>query len=275
MVKWTLPGPLARAFSGDVSADMARHRPLRLRISMDGIAVYAVGDVHGCHDELLALERVIQRDATQFPGRKLIIMLGDYVDRGPGSAAVLDHLCADPPAGFDRLCLIGNHDLAMLDYLEGRAGFSGWMAMGALPTLHSYGIDVHGLSREFGQREGFDEAIRAAIPNAHVDFLRRLPILLDSGKFLFVHAGIRPGIDIAEQSDEDLLYIRRAFHESPHDLPRYVVHGHTPVDAAEMNGRRVNLDTGAFFSGRLTALRIWQGRGRLLSNLHQPARSAP
>jgi len=239
---------------------------LRLRLDMRDTAVYAVGDVHGCLDELLALERVVVRDAEELPGRKLIIMLGDYVDRGPASAQVLDHLIAPAPPGFERICLSGNHEMVMLDYLEGRASLAGWLAMGAEPTLLSYGIDHQRLRDIYGDDHRVDDVIRAAIPAAHLTFLRALPVLIETANFLFVHAGIRPELPLERQSDRDLVFIREAFYEQAHLLSRYVVHGHTPVDEARREGMRVNLDTGACFSGRLTALRLWRNKGRYLTN---------
>jgi serine/threonine protein phosphatase 1 len=243
-----------------------RERRARVRLDMADIAIYAIGDVHGCLDELLALERVIVQDAESLPGRKLIVMLGDYVDRGPASAPVLDHLIAPPPRGFERICLCGNHEMVMLDYIEGLAGRAGWIAMGAEPTLLSYGIDPERLRNIYPTDRQVDDAIRAAIPAAHVAFLRSLPIMIETQRFIFVHAGVRPELPLDRQSDEDMVFIRSAFFERAHLLSRYVVHGHTPVEEAAREGMRVNIDTGAFFSGRLTALRIWQNKGRYLTN---------
>ncbi len=244
----------------------AREPRPRLRLDPGDTPIYAIGDVHGCLDELRALERHIEEDASALPGRKLIVMLGDYVDRGPSSAQVLDHLIAPAPAGFERICLAGNHDLAMLDYLEGRASLRSWLAIGAEPTLFSYGID-HNRLRDLHRGAGqLDDAIRDAIPPAHRDFLRSLPILVEADRYLFVHAGIRPGVELAKQSDHDLVFIRSDFFDHADLLTRYVVHGHTPVEEAKREGMRVNIDTGAFFSGRLSALRIWRGKGRYLTN---------
>jgi serine/threonine protein phosphatase 1 len=249
---------------------IARHgtgeKRVRLRLDLGDTAVYAIGDVHGCLDELLALERVIVRDAEEVAGRKLIVMLGDYVDRGPASAQVLDHLAAPPPPGFERICLTGNHEMVMLDYLDGRIGRAGWLAMGGEQTLLSYGIDHERLHAVYRSGRRMDEIIRAAIPAAHVAFLRSLPILMEMPGFLFVHAGIRPGLPLERQSDRDLVFIREDFYKAAHLLSRYVVHGHTPVEEARREGMRVDIDTGAFFTGRLTALRIWRNKGRYLTN---------
>lgn len=249
-----------------LSKGAGRERRARLRLDMADTAVYAIGDVHGCLDELLALERIVASDAEGLPGRKLIVMLGDYVDRGPASAQVIDHLIAPPPPGFERICLTGNHEMVMLDYLEGRAGRASWITMGAGPTLLSYGIDHERLRDIYQVDQQIDDVIRKAIPASHVAFLRSLPIMIEASRFLFVHAGIRPELPVEKQADEDMVFIRSAFYERAHLLSRYVVHGHTPVGEAKREGMRVNLDTGAFFSGRLTALRVWQDKGRYFTN---------
>jgi serine/threonine protein phosphatase 1 len=243
-----------------------RERRARLRLDTAGIAIYAVGDVHGCLDDLLSLERAIMANGKNLPGRKLIIMLGDYVDRGPASSQVIDHLLAPPPAGFERICLAGNHEVVMLDYIDGRLGLADWMSMGAASTLLSYGIDHDRLAQIYRSSRQIDEVIRKTIPAAHIAFLRSLPILVEAQRFIFVHAGVRPEVDLERQSDYDLAFIRSEFYERAHLLKKYVVHGHTPVAEAKRDGMRVNIDTGAVFGGRLTALRIWQDRGLYLTN---------
>lgn len=240
----------------------ARRRP-RLRLELGGTAIYAIGDVHGCLEELLELESRIAADAAALPGRKLIVMLGDYVDRGPASAGVVDHLCGDAPEDFERICILGNHEVAMLDFLDGLLDFEGWIGLGADATLTSYGIDAARVSLATRGRLGGD-FVRDLLPAAHIDFLRSLPILVETEKFVFVHAGLKPGIGIDEQSDNDLIWIRSAG-EDPR-LSKWIVHGHTPVDRPLRDGRRINIDTGCFYSGRLSALRIYDGKARILSN---------
>jgi len=237
----------------------------RLVMDMRDSVVYAIGDVHGCHDELRVLEQSIQRDAQAFRGRKIIIMLGDYVDRGPQSRRVLEHLMAPPPKGFLRVCLAGNHEVAMLNYIDGYLSRELWLRIGGLETLFSYGLDPARLASLYGSTDEVDARIRAAIPASHVEFLRTLPAMVCSEKFVFVHAGIRPGIALEEQDEADLLNIREEFFQAADQLDRWVVHGHTIVDVPKLDGRRLGIDTGAFRSGRLTALRIVGRSGRLLS----------
>ena len=182
------------------------------------------------------------------------------------SAGVLDHLSLGQPANGRRICLAGNHELAMLDYLEGRIGLKSWLRMGAEPTLFSYGIDHRRLLDIYDDERKIDAVIRETIPARHLDFLRSLPVLVEADRYIFVHAGIRPGFGLDEQTDEDLVFIRSAFFDNAHLLTRYVVHGHTPVEEARREGLRVNIDTGAYSSGRLTGLRIWQNKGLYLTN---------
>ncbi|OHV90241.1 metallophosphoesterase family protein [Mesorhizobium sp. ORS 3428] len=235
-------------------------------MDMRDTVVYAVGDVHGCHDELRALEQKIELDAQAFRGRKIIIMLGDYVDRGPNSRRVIEHLMAPPPKGFTRVCLAGNHEVAMLAYLDGDLPREPWLRVGGMETLFSYGVDPARLSNLYGSSDEVDARIRAVIPAAHVAFMRTLPVMVCSEKFVFVHAGIRPGVALEAQDEADLLNIREEFFRTAHRLDRWVVHGHTVVDVPKFDGRRLDIDTGAFRTGRLTAIRIIGKYGRLLSS---------
>jgi serine/threonine protein phosphatase 1 len=236
----------------------------RIEIDLSDTVAYAIGDVHGCYHELASLEGKIVADAATLPGRKLIIMLGDYIDRGPDSARVLDHLTAPPPAGFQRICLLGNHEAQTLDYLDGNISLERWLATGARATLFSYGIDAEHLAELYGGSDKLGDYIRANIPREHVEFLRTLPVMAYSERFVFVHAGVRPGVPLLEQEDDDLLYIREEFFEASRRLDRWVVHGHTPIDFPRLDGRRLDIDTGAFRTGRLTAVRIAGKSGRLL-----------
>ncbi len=236
----------------------------RLKIDMSGKVVYAIGDVHGCFSELKSLESIIQADSLAFNLPKLIIMLGDYVDRGPESAYVLDHLLRPPPIGFQRICLAGNHEVAMLLYLDGKLPREAWLASGGRETLFSYGLDADHLAKLYGSTEKADEYVRRVIPDDHVRFLRSLPIMVYSSRLAFVHAGIKPGVALEDQEENDLLFIRTEFFDNTDLLDRWIVHGHTPIRFPRAAGRRINIDTGAFRSGRLTAIRIAGDKGKLL-----------
>jgi len=237
------------------SAAESAHAPRLAVDPSEYAAVYAIGDVHGCLDALLELEAKISRDAVAIDGRKLIVMLGDYVDRGPKSAAVLYHLTASPPSGFDRVCLRGNHDDAFLAFLDGDPAGDWVVEHGGEATFISYGVDVEGLRG----RHPLREALRAAVPSSHIEFLKTLPVLLTMGTDIFVHAGIRPGRPMMEQSDEDLMWIRRSFLDLGPGLPLRVFHGHTPSREPHISSERVGLDTHCYRTGRLTAGRLVDG----------------
>ena len=216
--------------------------------------IYAIGDVHGCHAQLQSLEEKIIQDSEGVAGEKWIVMLGDYVDRGPASAGVLNHLCEAPPVGFQRICLAGNHEIMMLQFLSAPDMTSDWLRFGGTETLLSYDVhpsDLTGLSLS-----GRLELLRRQIPRTHVDFMTSLPLALALPGLTFVHAGIRPGIDMGEQVEDDLIWIREPFLGNSASLPFRVVHGHTPVDQPEVIGQRIGIDTRAYASGILTSLHI-------------------
>lgn len=233
------------------SPAMARNRH---ELQWDG-PIYAVGDVHGCLAQLQALERLIAADAT--PGPNLIVMLGDYVDRGPASPEVLDHLAAPPPTGFERICLCGNHEAMMLEHVADPHVPSRWLDNGGLDTLAGYGIDAGRYqAASHGERE---DMLASHIPAEHLDFLQALPILVSSGPFVFVHAGIDPALPLPEQADETLLWMRHNRKTPEPTLDRIVVHGHTPAAAPVVLPGRICVDTGCFATGVLTAVRLIAG----------------
>ena len=217
-------------------------------------AVYAVGDVHGCYDALAEIERQILADGAEIPGEKWIVMLGDYVDRGPRSRDVIDRLIEPLPDGFRRICLVGNHELLLLGFLEDPDLHAYWLDQGGVDTLASYGVEAHS---EEAQAVPADllAPMQRNIPSAHVEFLRTLPIMLELPGWLFVHAGVRPGVPLDRQSDEDLVWIREPFLSK--GLAGYrVVHGHTPESEPQLTPYRIGIDTHCYETGRLTALRL-------------------
>lgn len=217
---------------------------------------YAVGDIHGRADLLGRLLEQIRGDARQRAEdgeRPLIVFLGDYIDRGPQSRDVIDLLLAfrDDPA-FETRFLLGNHEDAMLDYLDGRISGLGWSRHGGDSTFRSYGVEPpHDETRTAWSDKR--ETLRAAVPAAHVGFLQNLELMIPVGKLLFVHAGIRPGVAIEEQSRRDLLWIRGEFLQAERTDDWLVVHGHTPKSEAYGSAGRLCLDSGSYVTGRLTA----------------------
>ena len=212
-------------------------------------AVYAIGDVHGCLDQLLALEQRIADDGLGIEGEKWLVTVGDHVDRGPDSAGVIEHVMGPAPAGFRRFALIGNHEQMMLDFLADPVAHAYWLDEGGAETLASYGIEI--------TSERDPKAMLAArFPPRHLAFLKALPSWLSLPGWLFVHAGIRPGLPLAMQSDEDLIWIRAPFLTSQLTGGLRVVHGHTPGPDIVVTPHRIDIDTHCFRSGKLSAVRV-------------------
>jgi serine/threonine protein phosphatase 1 len=221
-----------------------------------GYRAYAVGDIHGRLDLLDRLLAVIERDVEQRPTRKsLLIFLGDLIDRGPDSSGVIDRLRT---YRHDRLIphfLAGNHEEVLLRLLNGERGIlASWLTFGGSECLGSYGLDPAPL-RRMNEVAALAE-IRNAIPAEHVRFIESFADTLSFGGYLFVHAGIRPGIDLSMQLQSDLRWIRSPFLDDESDHGVVVVHGHTISEAVEMRANRIGIDTGAYRSGILTAIGV-------------------
>lgn len=216
--------------------------------------VYAVGDIHGCLAELQGLENRIIADAANVEGEKWLVYLGDFVDRGPNSAGVLDHLTSHPPKGFRRISLAGNHEIMMLAYIDNPKSQPDWPLFGGQQTLTSYGIDEP-LFQSTSQRQR-RAILDSHLPAEHLEFLAALPYTLSLPGVVFVHAGLRPGVPVDQQTENDLLWIREEFFNAPPEPGRLVVHGHTPANKAVILPDRICVDTGAFATGRLTAIRL-------------------
>lgn len=211
--------------------------------------LYAVGDIHGRADLLLDLHRRIDEDWQDRPGeRRLEIYLGDYVDRGPDSAAVID-LLRERVTVSPIMPLMGNHEMVLLHFLEGGMSDPEWIDWGGATTALSYGVDP---TRE----TVLSAAMSRAVPPEHVHFLKSLRTSFRYGPYFFAHAGVMPSRDLESQRPNDLLWIRKPFLEHQGSFGAIVVHGHTPHDQPEFRTNRINLDTGAYKTGRLTCLRI-------------------
>ena len=219
-------------------------------------AVYAIGDVHGCIDQLRALETEIAADGLGIEGEKWLVTLGDHIDRGPASAEVIEHVRGRAPLDFRRFSLLGNHEAMLLDFLRDPMEHSYYLAEGGLETLQSYGIDVD----VPGSPSAFDESsLRDAVGRFPPDvalFLQNCPLYLSLPGWLFVHAGIRPGIPLSEQIERDLLWIRAPFLTSQLTGGLRVVHGHTPASGIVTTPHRIDVDTNCFRTGTLSAVRV-------------------
>lgn len=249
-------GWLRRSFGREAEAAPEPIGRTRLASPALPAVIYAIGDVHGHLDLLRALEARILADAAAIAGEKWLVMLGDYIDRGPLSAQVIDHLIAPPPAGWRRFCLCGNHDDTMLLALSGRKALTQWLAFGGTETLASYGIAARDITAAGTSWSRLSQLLDAHIPAEHRDFLAGLPVVLETPAHVFCHAGLRPGATVDAHSDEDLMWYRNRSGSEDSDSDRIVVHGHTPVDAPLVTRSRINVDTGAYATGRLTAVRL-------------------
>jgi serine/threonine protein phosphatase 1 len=210
-----------------------------------GRRVYAIGDVHGHSDRLAALHASIAADMAARPtASALLVHLGDYINQGPDSAGVLALLAASPPVpGLSVVNLMGDHEQMLLNALAGdRAAATDWLWAGGKEALASWGLPPD-LPREQWE---------AALPPLHVTFLRGLALTHKEGDYLFVHAGIRPGVALARQSRDDLLTIRQPFLFTDRDLGMIVVHGHSAGPVPVMASNQIGLDTGAGMGGTLT-----------------------
>ncbi len=249
-----------------------------------GTVVYAIGDIHGRADLLARLLAGIRRDASlRPPRRRVLVTLGDYVNRGPACRAVVDLLLSPGLEGFEVVTLMGNVEQAMLRYLDGEMAIAiNWLEYGGIETAAAYGVacpqprrhdersleamrwqdgyqDAYGATmspqpEEIGGLEALRRALLAALPPEHLAFFRNLRVRWREGGYCFVHAGIVPGRPIEEQQDRDCLWIRRRFLDSDLDHGAVIVHGHSIAAEPEVRHNRIGIDTGAYKTGALTCL---------------------
>jgi serine/threonine protein phosphatase 1 len=238
-----------------------------------GHRAYAVGDVHGRLDLLEALFDKIQADmAERGPLNTTLVFVGDLIDRGPSSAGVVERLRTYRHPGVRPVFLLGNHEEVLLRILDGDASLiPSWLKFGGAECFRSYGGDPSALERMPGSDAV--AAVRGAVPDTHVEFLNGFADTFRFGDYLFVHAGIRPGIALEEQRQSDLRWIREPFLFDNTDHGFVVVHGHTIALKVEERANRIGIDTGAFATGILTALGI-EGTERWFIDARIPADAA-
>jgi serine/threonine protein phosphatase 1 len=214
--------------------------------------LYVIGDIHGRLDLLDRLIDAIKRDAGEYGNDCLTVTLGDYIDRGPNSRGVIERLLANPFPG-NYIAIKGNHEALLENFLDEPSIGGRWRHLGGLETLHSFGVPVAQLmvGRNYDQAA---EQLRTALSLEHTKFLASLKTSLTVGRYFLCHAGVRPGVPLERQSEEDLLWIRDEFLSSRMDFGKIVVHGHTPTEEPEVLSNRINIDTGAFATGRLTCV---------------------
>jgi serine/threonine protein phosphatase 1 len=235
--------------------------------STAGRLVYAIGDVHGRLDLLKPLIRGLAEDAlaSSVEERPMLVFLGDYIDRGPGSKGVVDCVLSLKAQGaFEVRCIKGNHEEALLQFLDDTAFGATWMEHGGHATLASYGVQPPASRTD---QEGWQvtrDALAKALPPRHLAFYRSLELMFTLGDYAFVHAGVRPGVPLDQQAERDMLWIRGDFLRFKQSFGKVIVHGHTPMDEPQVTEHRLNLDTGAYATGILTAARLDNEGQRIL-----------
>lgn len=223
--------------------------------ALPGTRLYAIGDVHGRLDLLTRLYAMIEAEMAAAPAlAHRVILLGDYIDRGPESAGVLDWLIERRGAAAPTILLAGNHEDSMRRFLDDLSVGPGWLHYGGRETLESYGIAVGRDERSPDRLRRLQAQLRERLPPHHLDLLGGLASAHVDGDYMFVHAGVRPRVPLDAQSRDDLLWIRDEFLASGLDHGKVVVHGHTISQAPELRRNRIGIDTGAFASHVLTSV---------------------
>lgn len=221
-------------------------------------AIWAFGDIHGRLDLLEPLIDAVDADIREdSSARKVVVFLGDYVDRGPNSRGVIDYLCAyRERSGAEVHFLRGNHEEKMEAFLTDPSVGPAWCDYGGRETLRSYGLTapVQRDDHEGWARTSAD--FNTAVSQTQKRFLAEQEWSFEAGDFFFVHAGARPGVPLDAQNNYDLLWIRQSFLDDPRPFERMIVHGHTPTSDVHLDNRRIGLDTGAYASGVLTAAKF-------------------
>lgn len=220
----------------------------------DGVCVYAVGDIHGRHDLMTALLDKIWADSSDSL-KNVLVFVGDYVDRGPASAQVVEHLVHLQRPGWDIIKLLGNHEYSLLEFLKKPEIYGSWKTYGGAETLLSYGVKPPLFSDPKELHRAHAEFV-AKFPREHFTFLSGLPYSHQIGDYMFVHAGVRPGRSLEDQSPEDLLWIRDDFLYCDQGFGKTIVHGHTPSEEPVIRFNRIGIDTGAYATNRLTAVKL-------------------
>ncbi len=255
-----LGGSIARAFGGKPNDAVTKQIiiPGPPALVPPGRRVYAVGDIHGRADLLARLIDSIIEDAARggFEGKAVLIFLGDYVDRGFQSKDVIDILLSEKLSPFETYYLKGNHEAAMLQFLNDPSIGPRWAEFGGVETLVSYGIRPPRMRTSTDEWALASQQLNDLLPPDHLSFLSNLDISVRVGDYVFVHAGVRPGVPLDQQTEQDMLWIREDFLTDARKFDAVIVHGHTPANKPHKDSRRIGIDTGAYLSGRLTAARF-------------------
>ena len=251
---------LSLPFGGTKNTSVTKevHIPGPPALVPPGRRVYAVGDVHGRADLLIRLIDTIRDDVAGggFEGRPILIFLGDYIDRGFQSKDVIDILLGEKLSPFETYFLKGNHEAAMLQFLRDPSIGPRWSEFGGAETLVSYGVRPPRMRTSMDEWALASQQLNDVLPPSHLNFLTSLDLSVRVGDYVFVHAGVRPGVPLDQQTEYDMLWIRDEFLSDGRALGAVIVHGHTPASKPHKDSRRVGIDTGAYLSGKLTAARF-------------------
>ncbi len=240
-----------------------RKKPPVARAAPDGLRLYAVGDVHGRLDALDLLVDAIRAEPADGL-QPVLIMLGDYVDRGPASNGVIERLIAlAGDASIETRFIRGNHEETMASFLGEPTLGSTWCSFGGVETLQSYGVTAPLMNEPVEAWEAAREAFAGALPATHLRFLQALEPAVEYGDYFFTHAGVRPGVELDDQDPHDMMWIRDDFLRGSATFSKCIVHGHTPETDAFVSDRRIGVDTGAYATGRLSAI-VLEGLERRL-----------
>ena len=229
--------------------------------------IYAVGDIHGRLDLLLKLQQQIIVDSVDCATdvTKTIVYLGDYIDRGYESKGVVENLVESPLEGFEHVFLVGNHDEALLSFLEGAESSEAWLNYGGAETIYSYGVRTLKNVRGGEKRELIRESLTKLIPERHLLFFKKLEHFRRFDNYFFVHAGVDPDNPLTKQNPKDLVWIREKFLNSEAEFGAVIVHGHTISEQPVVMKNRIGVDTGAYVSNKLTAVVLEGDRYRFLT----------
>ncbi|MBN1626537.1 MAG: serine/threonine protein phosphatase [Deltaproteobacteria bacterium] len=201
---------------------------------MDNKRTFIIGDIHGCLDMLRGLMDKIDWD----PEKDRLIFLGDYIDRGKDSKGVIDYIIGLKKISPNVQCLMGNHEELFMNYINGQDEGS-FLYNGGVTTLNSYHYKGNG-----------------KIDAEHIEFLKSLLLMIELDDYYIVHAGMKPGVDVKEQTAKDTLWIREPFIFSDYDFGKRIIFGHTPFSSPLIMDNKIGLDTGAVFGNKLTCLEI-------------------
>lgn len=237
----------------------------RLSRTAAGERIYAIGDVHGACDTLIELLRLIDAHSAALPPvkRTRIILLGDLIDRGPASREVLEHVCRSTGSTRPLIALKGNHEDMLLRVLDREITVQRlWLSVGGDATLASFGLSPPEPEEHPWQ---LAHRLREAMGDELIDFVRAMPVWTRSGDYLFVHAGIRPGVALRRQKPSEMMWIRDEFLDDTSDHGVTVVHGHSTTYAVDLQPYRIGIDTGAHLTGKLSAIYLEDAKREIIS----------